>query len=77
MKSSIFLLGAAAIGTIAVPAPHYELHERRDMLPTSWTQGRRLDGSTSLPVRIGLTQSNLEYGHNLLMGLYAAIERCV
>ncbi|KAJ5171688.1 hypothetical protein N7492_004281 [Penicillium capsulatum] len=67
MKSSILLLGAAAAGTLAVPASHYEMHERRDVIPTSWTQGKKLDGSTILPVRIGLTQSNLDYGHDLLM----------
>ncbi|KAJ5215379.1 uncharacterized protein N7498_001786 [Penicillium cinerascens] len=68
MKTSILLLGAAAIGAIAVPAPHsYELHEKRESMPTSWIEGKRLDGSTSLPVRIGLTQSNLDHGHDLLM----------
>lgn len=71
MKTSILLLGAAAVGAIAVPAPHsYELHEKREFVPTSWIEGKRLDGSTSLPVRIGLTQSNLDHGHDLLMEMY-------
>ncbi|KAJ5522710.1 hypothetical protein N7513_013283 [Penicillium frequentans] len=68
MKSSILFLGAAAVGVLAVPAPYgHVVHERRDFIPTSWTEERRLDASTLLPVRIGLTQSNLNYGHELLM----------
>lgn len=74
MKSSILLLGAAVAGVIARPAPHgYELHEKREFIPTSWVEGKRLDGSTPLPVRIGLTQSNLDQGHDLLMEMYASI----
>ncbi|KAJ5670945.1 hypothetical protein N7507_000072 [Penicillium longicatenatum] len=68
MKPSILLLGAAAVGALAVPAPYgHAVHERRDFLPTSWTEEKRLDASTLLPVRVGLTQSNLAYGHELLM----------
>ncbi|KAJ5729534.1 uncharacterized protein N7483_004042 [Penicillium malachiteum] len=70
MKISCLLLGAAAAGVIAAPAPaphDLKLHERRDFIPTSWSEERRLDASTSLPVRIGLVQSNLDYGHELLM----------
>ncbi|KAJ6014201.1 hypothetical protein N7540_008792 [Penicillium herquei] len=70
MKISCLWLGAAAASVIAAPAfaPHaLKLHERRDSIPASWSEERRLDASTSLPVRIGLVQSNLEYGHELLM----------
>ncbi|KAJ5133090.1 hypothetical protein N7448_001881 [Penicillium atrosanguineum] len=68
MKYSGLLVGVAAVGAIAVPAPHnYELHEKREFMPSSWNEGKRLDGLTSLPVRIGLTQSNLNHGHDLLM----------
>lgn len=71
MKSSILFLGAAAVGVLAVPAPYgLVVHERRDFIPTSWTEERRLDASTLLPVRIGLTQPNLNYGHELLMEMY-------
>lgn len=68
----LLLLGAAA-AVIALPAPHeYVVHERRDYIPNSWIQSKKLDGSTTLPVRIGLTQSNLDRGHDLLMEMYAA-----
>lgn len=73
MKFSFLLLGAAATGSLAAPAPHYELHERRDVIPTSWRQGKRLDGSTLLPVRVGLTQSNIDHGHDLLIEMYGTI----
>ncbi|KAJ5924991.1 hypothetical protein N7454_007630 [Penicillium verhagenii] len=70
MKSSFLFLGAAAVGVLAVPAPYgHAVHERRDFIPTSWNEGKRLDASATLPVRIGLTQSNLEYGHELLMDM--------
>ncbi|KAJ5087399.1 hypothetical protein N7456_011015 [Penicillium angulare] len=67
MKLSIVLLGAAAAGVAAVPTSNYKVHERRDFIPSSWTEGKRLDGFASLPVRIGLVQNNLESGHDLLM----------
>lgn len=72
MKSSILLVGLAAVSSLAAPTQHYELHERRDFIPSTWMEGKKLDGKVSLPVRIGLTQSNLDYGHELLMDLYVA-----
>lgn len=70
MKFSILLCALAATA-MAVPTAHdYQLHERRDFIPKAWVEGKKLDGKVSLPVRIGLTQSNLDYGHELLMDLY-------
>lgn len=70
MKTSpVLLLGAFAAQAWALPASDYVLHERRDVLPATWTEGKRLDGRTTLPVRIGLTQSNLDRGHELLMAV--------
>ncbi|CAG8908338.1 unnamed protein product [Penicillium nalgiovense] len=64
------MLCALAASAMAVPTAHdYQLHERRDSIPKSWVEGKKLDGNVSLPVRIGLTQSNLDYGHELLMDL--------
>lgn len=69
MKSTLLVLGAAA-AALAVPTPHsYTVHERREFIPNTWVEEKRLDGSTLLPVRIGLTQSNLDKGHDLLMAL--------
>jgi tripeptidyl-peptidase-1 len=74
MKSSLVLCALAA-SAIAVPIePNYQVHERREFIPTSWTEGRKLDAKVSLPVRIGLTQSNLDRGHDLLMDLYGTLQ---
>ncbi|GIC88032.1 S53 family peptidase [Aspergillus udagawae] len=69
MRFSHVLLGAAAAaGVLASPTPNdYVVHERRAVLPRSWTEAKRLDKATTLPMRIGLTQSNLDRGHDLLM----------
>ncbi|GIK05611.1 tripeptidyl-peptidase sed1 [Aspergillus viridinutans] len=69
MRFSHVLLGAAAAaGVLASPTPNdYVVHERRAVLPRSWTEEKRLDKATTLPMRIGLTQSNLDRGHELLM----------
>lgn len=72
IRHYLLLLCALAIIVIAAPAGHhYEVHERREYNPDAWTQDRRLTGETILPVRIGLTQSNLDRGHDLLMDMYA------
>ena len=69
MRSFITLCALLA-SAMAVPAAHnYQLHERRDFIPKSWVEGKKLDRNVSLPVRIGLTQSNLDYGHELLLNL--------
>jgi tripeptidyl-peptidase-1 len=76
MKSSMLLLLGATAAVMAMPAPHdYVVHERRDNIPNSWIQSKKLDGSTTLPVRIGLTQSNLDRGHDLLMEMYDTTHR--
>ncbi|KAJ5505183.1 hypothetical protein N7463_008057 [Penicillium fimorum] len=64
------MLCALVASAMAVPTAHnYQLHERRDFIPKSWDEGKKVDGNVSLPVRIGLTQSNLDYGHELLTDL--------
>ena len=74
MKGSFLLLHAlvAAVGSIPTRTD-YVLHERRDAIPSHWTGEKRLDGQTMLPMRIGLTQSNLDRGHDLLMEVYASM----
>lgn len=72
MRLSHVLLGtAAAAGVLASPTPNdYVVHERRAVLSRSWTEEKRLDKASILPMRIGLTQSNLDRGHDLLMEMY-------
>ncbi|KAL4898153.1 peptidase S8/S53 domain-containing protein [Aspergillus ambiguus] len=70
MRSSLLFLGAVASGVLAAPAiSDYVVHERRDALPAEWGDEKPLDGGTILPMRIGLSQSNLDHGHDLLMEL--------
>lgn len=71
MILSHLLLGAVT-GALAFPAHNdYTLHERRDALPSHWNEGRRLDPKASLPMRIGLTQRNLDHGEALLAEMLA------
>ena len=55
-----------AVCTFAAPAPPHVLHEKRGQ-SKSWTKRNRVYGGVKLPMRIGLTQSNLDRGHDLLM----------
>jgi len=65
---TLSVLGILAAQVAAVPRPgNHVVHERRDAVPKSWIKRDRLDADAELPVRIGMTQSNLERGHELLM----------
>lgn len=69
MRASLLLFGVTA--ALASPTPrNYVVHERRDALPRVWVEESRLDKSAMLPMRIGLAQSNLDRGHDLLMEVY-------
>lgn len=71
LRHYLLFLCALVISVIAVPTGHqYEVHERREYNTDAWTETQRLTGDTILPVRIGLTQSNLDRGHDLLMDMY-------
>jgi tripeptidyl-peptidase-1 len=63
----ITLLGPFAAQTAAIPFTNYVVHERCDYVPKSWMKRGNLDSAAELPVRIGLTQSNLDRGRDLLM----------
>ena len=43
------------------------LHEQRSSLPKVWRRSSRVDRDSILPVKIGLTQNNLENGYAHLM----------
>lgn len=66
--SSLVLLSAFAAQAVAVPVQaDHAVHERRDYVPNAWVKRGRLDAAAILPVRIGMTQSNLEKGYDLLL----------
>ncbi|TVY36143.1 Tripeptidyl-peptidase [Lachnellula occidentalis] len=62
------LFGVLAVEVAAVPFPsNHVLHERRLDAPKAWIKRDRVAESALFPVRIGMTQSNLDKGHDLLM----------
>ena len=62
------IVGALAASAIAAPTTSsHVLHERRDRMPKDWMKWSKVNSKFSLPVRIGMTQSNLDKGHDLLM----------
>lgn len=60
---------AALAGAAPAPIKHV-LHEKRDRQSLDWVKGARVERDAVLPIRIGLTQNNLERGYDLLMDVY-------
>jgi tripeptidyl-peptidase I len=63
---------AAAIGILSVvtasPTSRYVVHEKREIGNSAWVPVEaKLNGRTAIPLSIGLTQRNLEKGHDFLM----------
>lgn len=60
--SIVTVLGLLEVA-LAAPAQNlkrYVVHERRERLPTHWNKNAMLHGDSSIPLRIGLKQSNLD-----------------
>src|SRR5690242_17264883 len=57
-----------SLSGLAVGSPHgsHVVHEKRDTMPVAWTKHSRAPKDTVLPVRIGLTQRNLEHSDRFL-----------
>jgi len=47
------------------------MHEKRQTPSSDWVKVARIEKTAILPMRIGLTQSNLDQGHEFLMEVYA------
>lgn len=62
---SLILLSVITRAAV-IPSQH-EIHERRSASPQGWKRGSRLEKHVALPVRIALTQSNMEALHDYLM----------
>ena len=60
-------LAAFAAAAPAVPASLHVVHEKRDAAPRNWVKRSRLTGESKLPMRVGMTQSNLDISDDLLM----------
>ena len=64
-KPSFVAAFLAAVAT-AAPAPGYTLHEKRDVPLTQWVKLDPINREAVLPMRIGMTQSNLAHGQAML-----------
>ena len=68
MLVSLFTVAALAIGALGAPTEvRHVLHEKRSAPPAGWAPHHRLDPDKILPMRIALTQSNLDKLHDNLM----------
>lgn len=66
--SGVVALVALALQVSAIVVPrHLEVHEKRETLHPRWLKRDRVESHKLLPMRIGLTQSNLDDGHDHLM----------
>ncbi|KAI4274946.1 MAG: hypothetical protein LQ337_003552 [Flavoplaca oasis] len=67
MLFSLFTLGALAATALALPSINHVLHEKRDRLPPGWEYHEKLAPTKVLPMKIALTQSNLDKADEFLM----------
>jgi len=63
--SSLLYLSLSGL-VVSSPLGSHVLHEKRDAAPVAWTKQSRAPKDTVLPVRIGLTQRNLEHSDRFL-----------
>lgn len=55
------------VNSFAAPSTNHVLHEKRHNIPAGWRRVEKLDGTEVLPIRIALTQSNLDRTDEYLM----------
>jgi len=65
--TDIILAGVCVTAVCAIPSNNHVVHEKRTQMPKYWEKKSRIDPDRTLPMRIGLTQSNLHKGDELLM----------
>jgi tripeptidyl-peptidase I len=67
LTQSAAIVAFVAFSYAAPPPVKHVLHEERQTIALDWIKGARIEGSAVLPMRIGLTQNNLEKGYDYLM----------
>lgn len=67
MRLSFIAVFALIGGIVASPTSTHVVHEKRNYIPSGWRKHQKLDGSHRIPMRIGLTQSNLDKADAYLM----------
>ncbi|KAG9941557.1 subtilisin-like protein, partial [Aureobasidium melanogenum] len=60
MQLSLLSLSVLVASVLASPTGNYVIHEKRDTAPMGWNKGERLDRRALLPMKIALTQRNLD-----------------
>jgi tripeptidyl-peptidase-1 len=65
-KFSVLTALAALVNAAPAPISHV-VHEERSVPSKDWMKGARIEKSAVIPLRIGLTQTNLEKGYDFLM----------
>ena len=64
---TVYGLLAAAIAAPTANTKRHVVHERRDRLPSQWKRNAKVHVESTLPMRIALTQSNLDRADEFLM----------
>jgi tripeptidyl-peptidase-1 len=68
---SVFIIATFAYPVLCAVLPNtHVLHEKRDHLASAWVKRDRVQRNAILPIRIGLSQSNLHKGDDLLMQVF-------
>ncbi|KAL8935586.1 MAG: hypothetical protein Q9216_005353 [Gyalolechia sp. 2 TL-2023] len=67
MHFSFLTVTALVAGALALPSVNHVVHEERERLPPGWQYHEKLESSEVLPMRIALTQSNLDKADEFLM----------
>jgi len=64
MRFSLIAVCGLLTGALAAPtiSKRHVVHEKRDRLPARWGKRSKLHGDSVLPMRIALTQRNLDKG---------------
>ena len=71
MRFHLILAAATAFGLSVAALPHFNaphvVHEKREVLQPRWIERDAVVEGRTLPVRIGMTQSNMDQAHSILM----------
>lgn len=70
VRSLFFALAFVASTDAAPTSVRHVLHEKRGSESLDWVRGTRVERDALLPVRIGLSQNNLEKGYEYLMDVF-------
>ena len=67
---TLAVVATLVAGGLAAPtarAGSYVVHESRRDFPKTWVKRSTISPNVKVPVRVGLTQRNLDKGYDLLM----------